>query len=66
MILSEIQMGRKHQMRSMDQSLLELYGKAEITYDVCLSNARDKATCAMPPAVERRLRPAASLVALET
>jgi twitching motility protein PilT len=40
-IFSEIQMGRKHQMQSMDNALLELYGRAEITYDVCLSNARD-------------------------
>jgi twitching motility protein PilT len=40
-ILSEIQTGRKHQMQSMDNSLLDLYGRAEITYDVCVSNARD-------------------------
>ncbi len=40
-ILSDIQMGRKHQMQSMDNALLELYQRAEITYDVCLSNARD-------------------------
>ncbi len=40
-ILSDIQMGRKHQMQSMDNALLELYQRAEITYDVCVSNARD-------------------------
>ena len=41
-ILSDIQMGRKHQMQSMDNALLELYQRAEITYDVCLTNARDQ------------------------
>jgi twitching motility protein PilT len=41
LINSEIQMGRKHQMQAMDQSLLELYQRADITYDVCMSNARD-------------------------
>lgn len=40
-IFSEIQMGRKFQMQSMDNALLDLYRRAEITYDVCLSNARD-------------------------
>jgi twitching motility protein PilT len=41
LIQSEIQTGRKYQMQTMDQSLLELYQRAEISYDVCLSNARD-------------------------
>jgi twitching motility protein PilT len=41
LIHSEIQTGRKHQMQTMDNSLLELYQRAEITYDVCVSNARD-------------------------
>ena len=41
MIHSEIQTGRKHGMQAMDSSLLELYQRADITYDVCLSNARD-------------------------
>jgi len=40
-ILSDIQMGRKHQMQAMDNALLDLYQRAEITYDVCMSNARD-------------------------
>jgi twitching motility protein PilT len=41
-IHSELQKGRKHQMQTMDSSLLELYQRAEITYDVCISNARDQ------------------------
>lgn len=41
-IHSEIQTGRKHDMQTMDNSLLELYQRADITYDVCLSNARDQ------------------------
>ncbi len=40
-IPSELQKGRKHQMQAMDSSLLELYQRADITYDVCISNARD-------------------------
>jgi twitching motility protein PilT len=39
-IFSEIQMGRKMQMMTMDASLLELYQKGEIAYDVAISNAR--------------------------
>ena len=42
LLLTEIQMGRRYQMQSFDNSLLELYQRAEITYDVCLSNARDQ------------------------
>lgn len=42
LLLSEIQMGRRYQMQAMDSSLLELYQRAEISYDVCLSNARDQ------------------------
>jgi twitching motility protein PilT len=41
-IQSELQKGRKYQMQSMDSSLLELYQRAEITYDVCMTNARDQ------------------------
>jgi twitching motility protein PilT len=41
LIASELQTGKKHQMQSFDQSLLELYQRAEITFDVCMSNARD-------------------------
>jgi len=40
-LYSEMQTGRKYQMQTMDQVLLELYQKGEITYDVALSNARD-------------------------
>jgi twitching motility protein PilT len=40
-IQSELQKGRKHQMQTMDSSLLELYQRADITYDVCITNARD-------------------------
>ena len=28
-------------MQSLDSSLLELYQRAEISYDTCLTNARD-------------------------
>jgi twitching motility protein PilT len=42
-LYSEMQTGRKHQMQTMDQSLLELYQKGEITYDLALSNAREPA-----------------------
>ncbi len=41
MLLSEIQTGRKYQMQTMDASLLELYNKGEITYDIALSAAKD-------------------------
>ncbi|WP_437193903.1 type IV pilus twitching motility protein PilT [Planctomicrobium sp. SH527] len=44
LIYSELQTGRKYQMRTMDQSLLELYQKGEITYDVAISNAREPLT----------------------
>ncbi len=39
LIYNELQTGRKHKMRTMDQSLLELYQRGEITYDVALTNA---------------------------
>lgn len=42
-LYSEMQTGKKHQMQTMDSSLLELYQKGEITYDVALSNAREPA-----------------------
>ncbi len=44
LIFSEMQMGRKHQMQTMDNVLQELYQKGEITYDVALSNAREPET----------------------
>jgi twitching motility protein PilT len=41
LLFSEMQMGRKHQMQTLDGSLLELYQRGEITYDVAISNARE-------------------------
>jgi twitching motility protein PilT len=41
MLLSEIQTGKRHQMQTMDSSLLALYQQGEITYDAALSAARD-------------------------
>jgi twitching motility protein PilT len=43
-IISEIQSGKKHGMRSMDDCLLSLYQKGEITFDTALSHARDPNT----------------------
>jgi twitching motility protein PilT len=40
-LFSEMQMGRKHQMQTFDGSLLEMYQRGEITYDVAISNARE-------------------------
>ena len=40
-LLTEIQSGRKHGMISIDHSLLDLYQRAEITYETALSMARD-------------------------
>ena len=40
-IMSEIQAGKKYQMRSMDDCLLGLYQKGEITFDTAISHARD-------------------------
>jgi twitching motility protein PilT len=44
MLYSEMQTGRKYQMQTMDQSLLDLYQRGEISYDMALSNAREPAT----------------------
>jgi len=41
MLFSEMQTGRKHKMQTMDGALLDLYQRAEISYDICLSNARE-------------------------
>jgi twitching motility protein PilT len=41
LLFSEMQMGRKHQMQTLDSSLLEYYQRGEITYDVAISNAHD-------------------------
>ncbi len=63
---SEMQTGRKHQMQPMDNSLLELYQRGEITYDTALSHARDPGTIrqrtgesvseSLPFETERQLR----------
>ena len=44
LLYNEMQVGRKYQMQTMDQVLLELYQKGEITYDIALSNAREPNT----------------------
>jgi twitching motility protein PilT len=41
MLYSEIQTGRKHKMQTMDQVLLELYQRGNISYDTAISNARE-------------------------
>jgi len=41
LIINEIQMGKKHQMQSMDMALLDLYQRGEISYDTAVSCARD-------------------------
>jgi len=41
MLYSDMQTGRKHKMQTMDQVLLELYQRGDITYDVAISNARE-------------------------
>jgi twitching motility protein PilT len=38
---NEMQTGKKHQMQTMDHSLLELYQRGDISYDVALTHARD-------------------------
>lgn len=40
-IYNDIQSGSRQKMRLMDTSLLELYQRGEITYDMAISNARD-------------------------
>ncbi len=40
-LYSEMQMGRRSQMQTMDQVLLELYQRGEITYDIAVTNARE-------------------------
>jgi twitching motility protein PilT len=41
LLYSEMQTGRKHKMQTMDQELLQLYQRGEITYDVAISNAHE-------------------------
>jgi twitching motility protein PilT len=44
LLMSEMQTGRKHQMHTMDSSLLALYQRGEITYDTAVSSAREPDT----------------------
>lgn len=41
LIYNEMQTGRKNKMQTMDQVLLDLYQRGDITYDIALSHARD-------------------------
>lgn len=38
---NEMQTGKKHQMQTMDNALLDLYQRGEITYDMALTHCRD-------------------------
>ena len=40
-LINVIQTGRKHGMRLMDDSLIDLYQHGEISYDTCLNNANN-------------------------
>ncbi|HTN02989.1 MAG TPA: PilT/PilU family type 4a pilus ATPase [Planctomycetaceae bacterium] len=42
LIYNELQTGKKSKMQTMDASLLELYQRGEITYDILLTNVRDQ------------------------
>lgn len=44
MIYSVMQTGRKYHMQTMDQSLLELYQRGDISYDIAVSHAREPET----------------------
>jgi twitching motility protein PilT len=44
LLFSEMQMGRKHQMQTLDMDLLDKYQRGEISYDAALSNAREPET----------------------
>lgn len=41
MLQHEVLAGRRHGMQAMDQSILELCQRAEISFDTCLTHARD-------------------------
>jgi twitching motility protein PilT len=41
MCYNEMQMGRKHQMQTMDSALVDLYQRGEISYDMAISHARE-------------------------
>ena len=49
-IYSEMQMGRKENMHTLDMALLELYTRGDINYDTAVSHAR------YPKFIEERLR----------
>ena len=53
LLFSDMQMGRKHQMQTLDASLLDLYQRGEISYDVALSNAREPESIRQRSAVPR-------------
>jgi twitching motility protein PilT len=53
-LYSELQAGRKHGMTTMDQALLELYQKGDISYDTAVTAARD------PAAIKKGLSPTAN------
>lgn len=38
---NEMQTGKKHQMQTMDNALLEMYQRGDITYDMALTHCRD-------------------------
>jgi Tfp pilus assembly ATPase PilU len=44
LLFSEMQMGRKFKMKTMDSALLDLYQRGDITYDIAISNAREPDT----------------------
>ncbi|MEJ7639083.1 MAG: ATPase, T2SS/T4P/T4SS family [Singulisphaera sp.] len=54
LIFSEMQMGRKHQMQTIDGVLLDFYQRGEITYDVAMSNAREPETIRQRSAANAR------------
>ncbi|HUY32842.1 MAG TPA: PilT/PilU family type 4a pilus ATPase [Pirellulales bacterium] len=41
LLYNEMQTGRKFQMQTMDNALIDLYQRGEITYDMAISNARE-------------------------
>ncbi len=63
---NEMQTGRKRNMHTMDDALLELYQRGDITYDMALTHCRDpnhlrrhtgqEVREQMPPEVEQKLR----------
>ena len=67
MCYNEMQMGRKHQMQTMDNAIVDLYQRGEISYDMALSHIREPnvirqrigesaAKEGLPSELERQLR----------